>query len=66
VEGFIHCVKSFVMNFNVSTSPSFILAKKLNLLQLKLKEHKKDVFRHLNTTMVILVHKVKLVEAKDQ
>ena len=43
-----------------------MLAKKLNLLKLKLKDWNGNVFGHLDTMMADWLEKVKLLDAKEQ
>jgi len=50
----------------VSGSPSFILAKRLNLLKRRLREWNKDVFGHLDSKMAYLVYKIKSFDEKEQ
>ena len=59
VEDFVDLVKSFWGKPKVSDSPSFILAKKLNFLNLRLKEWNKEVFGHLDAKMANLADKIK-------
>jgi len=55
VEGFSDLVKLFWGELKVFGFPSFILAKKLNFLKLRLKEWNKEVFGYLDAKLVDLV-----------
>ena len=55
-----------MISFTFLTPPSYVLAKKLNLLEFKLQHWNKNVFGHLDTRMDDLVEKVKLLDAKEQ
>jgi len=66
VDGFSNLVRSFWQELNVSSSFSFIRAKKLCSLKSKLKNWNRDVFGHLDTKMAYLVDKVKRLDKKGQ
>ena len=66
VDGFSELMKSFWGEFKVSGSPSFILAKRLNFLRLRLKEWNKEIFGHLDSKMTHLVDKIKSFVEKQQ
>jgi len=66
VEDFTHLVKTWWDQFNIFCSPSYVLAKKFNLLKLKLKDWNRNVFGLLDTRMADLLEKVKLLDAKEQ
>ena len=51
---------------NVSSSSSFILAKKLRFLKSKLKDKNRDVVGHLDNKMAYVVDRVKRLDEKDQ
>jgi len=66
VEGFCDLVSFFWCELRVSSSSSFILAKKLNFLKRRLKEWNKEVFGHLDSKMADLVVKIKSLDEKEQ
>ena len=66
VDSFSDFVKSVCDDSNVYSSPSFVLAKKLNFLKSKLKVWNREVFGHLETKLGDLVEKVKVLDAKEQ
>jgi len=66
VEDFPHLVITWWDQFHISGSYSYVLAKKLNLLKLKLKDWNRNVFGHLDTRMADLLEKLKLLDAKEQ
>ena len=65
VEDFPHLVKTWWDQCHISGSPSYVLAKKLNLLKLKFKDWN-NVFGHLDTRMANLLENVKFLDAKEQ
>ena len=66
VEGFCDLLNSFWGELKVSSSSSFILAKKLNFLKRKLKDWNKEVFGYLDLKMADLVDKIKSFDEKEQ
>ena len=66
MDGFSDFVKAVWDAFNVYGSSSFVLAKKLNFLNSKLKVWNRRVFGHLDTKLGALIEKVKVFDAKEQ
>jgi len=68
VDSFSDFVKSVCDDSNVYSSPSFVLAKKLNFLKSKLKVWNRDVFGHLDTklgTLIELIEKIRVFDAQS-
>jgi len=63
VEEFPHLMKTWWDQLHISGSPSYVLAKKLNLLKFKLKDWNRN--GHLDTSMANLLKKMKLLDAKS-
>jgi len=62
VDGFFDFVKSIWHDSNVTSSSSFVLAKKLNSLKFKLKAWNREVVGQLD----VLIERIKVFDAKEQ